>query len=65
VNTLDEIKSGVESLSSEEAEELLRFLAIKLRGERAWPEPRIYSAEELAAMIAEDEADGARFRAGH
>ena len=41
---------------------LLRFLAMRLRKERALPKPRIYSEEELASMIAEDEADGERFR---
>jgi len=37
---------------------------MRLRKERTLPEPRIYSEEELAAMLVEDEADGERFRQG-
>ena len=37
---------------------------MRLRKDRTPPKPRIYSEEELAAMIAEDEADGERFRQG-
>lgn len=37
---------------------------MRLRKERALPKLRIYSEEELAGMIAEDEADGERFRQG-
>ena len=64
MSTLAEIETAAESLSSEEKEELLRFLAMRLRKERAMQKPRIYSDEELATMIAEDEADGERFRQG-
>lgn len=62
MSTLAEIESAADSLSAEEKEELLRFLAMRLRKERVAPEPRLYSAGEMAAMLAEDEADGARFR---
>jgi hypothetical protein len=62
VSTLVEIEAAADSLSSAEKEELLRFLAMRLRGNRAMPKPRIYSDEELATMLAEDEADGERFR---
>ena len=62
MSTLAEIESASDSLSAEEKEELLRFLAMRLRQERVAPEPRLYSAEEMAAMLAEDEVDGARFR---
>ena len=64
MSTLVEIETAADSLSSEEKEELLRFLAMRLRGNRAMPKPRIYSDEELATMLAEDEADGERFRQG-
>ena len=64
MSTLAEIETAADSLSSEEKEELLRFLAMRLRKERTLPKPRIYSEEELAAMIAEDEADGERYRQG-
>jgi hypothetical protein len=64
MSTLLEIETAADSLTSEEKEKLLRFLAMRLRKERALPKPRIYSEEELASMIAEDEADGERFRRG-
>ena len=62
MSTLIEIETAADSLSSEEKEELLRFLAMRLRKDRVMPKPRIYSDEELATMLAEDEADGERFR---
>ena len=64
MSTLLEIETAADSLPSGEKEELLRFLAMRLRKERAMPKPRIYSDTELAAMLAEDEADGARLRGG-
>jgi len=64
MSTLPEIEAAADSLSNEEKEELLRFLAMRLRKERALPNPRIFSADELATMVAEDEADGERFRQG-
>ena len=62
VNTLAEIKAAADSLPNEQKEELLRVLAVRLRRARVLPAMRIYSDEELAAMIAEDEAAGAQFR---
>ena len=64
MSTLAEIETAADSLSSEEKEELLRFLAMRLRKDRAMPKPRIYSDAALATMLAEDEADGERFRQG-
>jgi hypothetical protein len=64
MSSLAEIEAAADSLSPEEKEELLRFLAIRLKKERPQPAPRIYSDEELAAMLAEDEADGERLRQG-
>jgi hypothetical protein len=64
MRTLAEIETAADSLSSEEKEELLRFLAMRLRKDRATAKPRIYSDEEIATMLAEDEADGERFRQG-
>jgi hypothetical protein len=64
MSTLAEIETAADSLSSEEKEELLRFLAMRLRKDRAMPKPRIYSDQELASMLAEDEAGGERFRQG-
>ena len=64
MSTLAEIEAAADSLPSEEKEELLRFLAMRLRKERAMPKLRIYSDAELATMLAEDEAGGERFRQG-
>jgi hypothetical protein len=64
MSTVQEIEAAADLLPVEQKEELLRFLAMRLRKERAQPQPRIYSSEELAAMLAEDEADGERFRQG-
>ena len=55
MSTLAEIETAADSLPSEEKEELLRFLAMRLRNERTQPKPRIYSDEELGAMLAEDQ----------
>jgi hypothetical protein len=60
MSTLAEIEAAAESLSAEEKQELLRFLATRLRGQRPSAKPRIYSDEEIAAMLNEDEADGQR-----
>ena len=63
--TLAEIKRAADALPPEQKQELILFLAARLRasGARA-AAPRIYSPEELAAMIAEDEADMESFRRG-
>ena len=62
MSALAEIEDAADSLSSEDKEALLRFLAMRLRQDRAIPEPRVYGDDEMAAMLAEDEADGTRFR---
>ena len=64
MSTLAEIETAADLLPSAEKEELLLFLAMRLREERATPKLRIYSETEVAAMLAEDEADGAEFRGG-
>ena len=65
MSTLSEIEAAVEQLPPEEKQELLLFLATRLRKERgALPEPRKFAREEMAAWIAEDEADMRRLREG-
>ena len=64
MSTVREIEEAADCLSTEHKEGLLRFLAIRLRKDRAQSNPRIYSREELASMLAEDKADGERFRKG-
>ena len=55
MSTLVEIETAADSLPSEQKEELLRFLAMRLRKERILSKARIYSDEELAAMLTEDQ----------
>jgi hypothetical protein len=61
--TLADIEAAVDSLSPAEKQELMLFLATRLRAEGAvLPEPRVFSADEMARGIAEDEADMRRLR---
>ena len=62
MSTVQEIEEAADRLPLEEKEELLRFLAIRLRKDRAQPHLRIYSPGEISSMLAEDEADGERLR---
>ena len=55
MSTLTEIEAAADSLPIEQKEELLRFLAMRLRKEWTLLKPRIYSEEELAAMLTEDQ----------
>lgn len=54
-STLAEIEIAADSLPSDQKEELLRFLAMRLRKERTPLKPRTYSDAELASMLAEDQ----------
>lgn len=61
--TLAEIEAAAESLPPEQKQELMLFLATRLRSQRAeMPEPRKFSREQMTTWIAEDEADLRRFR---
>jgi len=60
MSTVQEIEAAADLLPVEQKEELLRFLAVRLRKERQQSQPRIYSSQEVATMLAEDEADGER-----
>ena len=63
MSTLAEIEAAAEALPAEEKQELLLFLATRLRAERARsPEPRKFTREQMAAWIAEDEEDMRRLR---
>ncbi|MGH8226512.1 MAG: hypothetical protein ACREU3_01190 [Steroidobacteraceae bacterium] len=63
MNTLTDIESAAETLSSAEQQELLLFLATRLRRERRnAPSPRHLTCEPIGAWIAEDEADLERLR---
>jgi hypothetical protein len=65
MSTLAEIEVAADRLLPEEKQELLLFLATRLRAERGTlPEPRKFTKEEMAGWIAEDEADMRRLREG-
>lgn len=63
MSTLAEIEVAAAALPPEQKQELMLFLAARLRTEGAkFPPPRQFSPEEIAGWIAEDEADMQRFR---
>ena len=60
---LTEIENATEQLPAEQKQELMLFLAARLRTAGAkLPEPRQFSREQMAGWIAEDEADLQQFR---
>ena len=65
MSTLVEIETAADALPPEQKQELMLFLATRLRSRRArTPEPRKFSHEQMAGWIKEDEADMRRFREG-
>ena len=63
MSTLADIEAAADALSPEEKQELLLFLATRLRAQRApLPEPRTFSREQIDTWIAEDQDDMRRFR---
>ena len=63
MGTLSEIEAAADSLPVEQKEQLLLFLATRLRAAgAALPEPRQLSREQIAEWIAEDEADRRQFQ---
>lgn len=64
MSTLQEIEAAAERLPTEQKQELLLFLAARLRAERGLPEPREFSQKQLDSWLAEDEADMRRLRDG-
>ena len=65
MSNLAEIESAADALPPEEKQELMLFLAARLRAQGAqMPQPRKFSREQTAGWIAEDEADMQRFREG-
>jgi hypothetical protein len=65
MSTLAEIEQAAEGLPPEQKQELILFLAARLRADGAqMPTPRKFSKEEMAGWLAEDEADMTQFRRG-
>jgi hypothetical protein len=64
MSTLAEIEAAADALSPEQKQQLMLFLASRLRANGAkLPEPRTFSPDEIANWIARDETDLARFKA--
>lgn len=65
MSKLEEIEAAAEALPAKEKQELMLFLAERLRADGAkLPEPRKFSREEMESWMVEDEADMTRFRDG-
>lgn len=65
MSTLAEIEKAADSLPPEQKQELILFLAARIRAEGArLPVPRTFTREQMDAWIAEDEADMQRLQKG-
>jgi len=65
MSALAEIEKAADAPPPVEKQQLMLFLATRLRMEGARvPEPRRYTREQIVAWIAEDEADLKRFQEG-
>jgi hypothetical protein len=63
MSTLSEIEAAVDALPIADKQELLLFLAARLRENgNQLPSPRKFSNEQLNGWIAEDETDMRHFR---
>jgi hypothetical protein len=63
MSTLAEIERAAAALPPEQKQELILFVAARLRAEGGeLPPPRQFSKERMAAWFAEDEADMEQFR---
>jgi hypothetical protein len=63
MSKLAEIEQAADSLPPEQKQELMLFLAARLRaGGARMPEPRKYSREQIQTWLAEDEAELRRFK---
>lgn len=58
MSTLAEIERAADALPAEQKQELMLFLAARLRAEGArLPEPRQFSRDRIESRIAKDEAE--------
>ena len=65
MSTLVEIESAAAALPAEQKQELILFLAARLRTEGGGlPPPRHFTTERMAGWMAEDEADMQQFSRG-
>ena len=65
MSTLADIEVAADALPPQQKQELMLFLAARLRAQGAeLPDPRKFTCEQIAAWVTEDEADLRRFREG-
>ncbi len=65
MSKLAEIEQAADSLPPQEKQELMLFLAARLRAEGArMPEPRKYTHEQIQTWLDEDEAELRQFKRG-
>ena len=64
MSTLAEIEAAADSLPAEQKQELILFLAARLRGAWEVPPPRDFSREQMETWITDDEEGMRRFREG-
>ena len=64
MSTLAEIEAAADSLPPEQKQELLLFLAARLRSAGEVPPLRDFSREQMEAWIADDEEGMRHFREG-
>ncbi len=63
MSTLPEIEAAADALSPQQKQELLLFLAARLRAHGVMlPPPRKFSSQQITDWVAQDEADMRRFR---
>lgn len=63
MSTLGEIEAAIDALPAAQKQELLLFVAARLRAQSGQlPAPRRFSPEQLKAWIDEDDADMQQFR---
>ena len=56
MSTLTEIELAADALPLAQKQELLLFLAARLRQNGNLPEPRIFAAEQISTWISQDDA---------
>jgi hypothetical protein len=61
MTTLADIEAAADALPPDQKQELLLFLAARLRTAASLPKPRDLPVEQINAWIAQDEADMQQF----
>ena len=62
MSTLAEIETAADALPAEQKQEILLFLAVRLREGQPQPQPRDFTKEEMDEWIRDDEEGMRRFR---